>query len=815
MTMLRDLRYALRTLSKAPALSAIVILTLAVGIGATTAIFSLLNAVVLRPLPYPAPEQLAFIWAPHKMFAGLPLNVLGPANADVIALKRDVPALAHVAQFEVQAFSVETRGTPTRVSGARVNADFFDTFQVAPMLGRGIAAAEDRVGGEKAIVISAGLWQRAFNSDPRILEESVRLDGQPYHVIGVMPAGFGFPRSEDLLPGDVEDRTTDLWIPLATPAQERESLDFSNHTTIARLRPGVSIEQAQREVAQLMTQRDLLRPAEMRGWSGRVQSLTDASTGGVRRGMWLLFGAVVLVLLLACSNAAHLLLARAADRVHELGVRSALGASRRQLIRQALIESSLLALAGGVLGGALASAAVRVLVQLNSQIPRLEEASLDGRVLAFTVMVSLVTGQLFGLLPALWASRADVLNLLRRSYDRATTSDTRVGPALIVGEVVFAVVLLIGAGLFVRSYQQVRGIDPGFTSSAVTTRIVLDSRYAQTEDRRRFFDALLAEIRRTVDAPAIGLVDALPFSRSERLSPFEIEGRAPRQPQQLVPGRSATPDYFQAIGIPILEGRSFTENDRAGRPEVLIVNRAFAALHFPGQSAIGRRVSFRDLSRPAATIVGVVGDVRHSSLEDPPQPQIYESFWQSDISRAYLVVKPLATATSVSTAGIAAASRAAFQRIDSSVAVPDARPMEDLVRESRGRREFQTFLVAVLGSVSLLLAATGLYGVLAHMVKRRTRELGIRLALGAQRNDVLMLVLRRGLGLTVVGLSVGLVCATASAKLIATRLYGITPTDGVTIGAVSLLLIGVAALSCLLPSLRASRLDPVRVFRTE
>jgi predicted permease len=818
MTMIRELRYALRSFSKARALSAIVVLTLAVGIGATTAIFSLLNAVVLRPLPYPGSDQLVLIWAPHKLFAGLPLNILGPANADALALKRDIHALANVSQFRPQAFSLETRGTPIRVSGARVDAGFFETLQVAPVLGRGIGLEEDRVGGERAIVISAALWQRAFENDSRILERTVRLDGQAYHVIGVMHAGFRFPRSEDLLPGEVEGRTTDFWIPLATPAQERESLDFSDNTTIARLLPGVTVEQAQREVAQLMAQRDLLRPAEMRGWSGYVQSLVDASTGGVRRGMWLLFAAVALVLTLACSNAAHLLLARAADRVHEMGVRSALGASRRQLIRQTLIESAMLAIGGGILGIAFASVAVRVLVRLNPSIPRLDEASIDGRVLTFTLVASIVTGLLFGLLPALWASSADVLKLLRHSHDRASSSDARLGPALIVGEVVLAVVLLVGAGLFIRSYQRVRGVDPGFATSAVTTRIVLDTRYAQPAERRKFFEALLAEVRRTIDAPAIGLVDALPLSRSERLNPFEIEGRTPPLArQQLVQGRSASPEYFQAIGMPLVEGRTFTESDREGRPQVLVVNQAFAKLHFPGESAIGRRLTFlRDASKPLATIVGVVGDVRHSSVEDPPQPQVYESFWQSDITRAYLVVKPSSTpASSSSTAAIGAASRATLQRIDPSLAIADARPMQDLVREARAHREFQTFLVVVLSAVALVLAATGLYGVMAHMVRRRTRELGIRLALGAQRQDVLMLVLRRGLGLTLLGLTVGLACAMASTRLIAARLYGVTPTDGITVGGVSLLLIGVAAMSCLLPSLRASRLDPVRVFRAD
>jgi predicted permease len=816
MMMSREIGYAFRIVRKAPMLSAIVVLTLAIGIGATTAIFSLLNAVVLRPLPYPAPEQLVLIWAPHKIFAGLPPNMLGPATADVMALKRDAQALAHVALFQPDAFSLETGGTPIRVSGARVSADFFDTLQVPPVLGRGIDTAEDRVGSDRVIVISTALWQRAFASSPGVLEQAVRLDGQAYRVIGVMPTGFGFPRSEDLLPGEIEGKATDIWIPLVIPAEERESLDFSNYTTLARMRPGVSVDVAQREVGHIMSQRDLLRPAEMRGWSGYVQSLIDASTGGVRRGMWLLFGAVALVLLLACSNAAHLLLARAADRTHEMGVRSALGASRRQLVGQTLIESSMLAMAGGVLGVLLASAAVRVLVQLNPQIPRLDEASIDGRVLTFTLVTSMLTGLLFGLMPALWASRADVLNLLRRGHDRVSTSDARLGPLLIVGEVVLAVVLLVGAGLFVRSYLHVRGIDPGFATSALTTRIELDSRYAQAGDRRRFFEALLADVRRTVDAPLIGLVDALPLSRSERLNPFEIEGRTPPPTQQLVQGRSATPDYFQAAGIPLLEGRSFTESDRADRPQVLVVNRAFATRHFPDESPIGRRVRFlRAASHPSATIVGVVGDVRHSSVEDPPQPQIYESFWQSDISRAYLVVKPSATSTSAATTAIAAASRAALQRIDPSLAVPDARPMEDLVRESRARREFQTFLVAVLSGVSLVLAATGLYGVMAHMVRRRTRELGIRLALGAQRHDVLMLVLGRGLGLTMLGLTLGLGCAIASARLIASRLYGVTSTDGVTVGGVSLLLVGVAAISCLLPSLRASRLDPVRVFRAD
>ena len=545
-----------------------------------------------------------------------------------------------------------------------------------------------------------------------------------------------------------------------------------------------------------------------------MQPFLSHATGPLRPLMSLLFGAVSLVLLIACGNAANLLLARAASRTHELGVRSALGAGRKRLVRQLLTESVLMSCAGGALGVTIALAGIRILQHFDpGNIPRLNETSLDARVLIFSVGLSLLTGILFGILPALSVSGVNLSELLKQGGMRGIAgTSNRLRHGLIIIEIGLAVVLLSGSALLIRSYLKLQSVDMGFLQSTLTMGFSLDSRYAKPEQRRQFFRNVLDRIGELPGVQTIGLVDDLPLTSAESLSTFEVEGFA-NKPDQLVAHRQISDDYFKAMGTPLIEGRVFTEADSNAASPVAIVNQSFAKAYFGGRDAIGQHFRFSPgLEKVGAwqTVVGVVADVRQTRPEDAAEPQVYGPFWQGDAARASVAVR-----TSMPPAQLIPSIRGIVREIDPVLAVADIRTMDQRVADANARRRFQTFLLAVFAGVALFLAAVGLYGLMAYAVKQRTAEIGIRIALGAQRRDVLKLILGQGIMLTLAGLAVGLIAALAMTRVLVSLLYGVAPSDPVTLIIVPLVLIAISLLACYVPARRAMRVDPIVALRYE
>ena len=824
-TLLQDLRYSLRTLAKAPGFAAIAVLTLAVGIGANTAIFSLLNAVLLRSFPYRNADRLVYVFTPSHSLPQIPTEAIGPSDGDFFDIQRQAHSFSASTLFDQHSFNLSAEGAAQRVSAVFVQPSFFSLFGVNALFGRGVDAADTEPGREHVAVISHALWQSAFGGSREVLGESLTLDGQTYHVIGVMPASFGYPSGNEAPysnPGQ-----TQVWLPWAMTPREKTDRDNPIGYAVARLRPGVSVAQAQAEMDTIMPRLDALHAADspFKGTYAVVKPFTETVIGGVRLFVWLLFGAVSLVLLIACANAANLLLARAVGRRHEMGIRSALGARRSRLIRQVLTEALLLACAGGASGIFGAYVAIRLLLRLNpGDIPRLVETSLDPRVLVFALAISILTGVVFGILPALGVSRTNLSELLKQGGNKGIVgSSKRWRHGLIVGEVALAVVLLTGAGLLVRSYINLQDVYTGFSDSTLTMHIALDSRYRTSEQHQAFFHRVLDKLGALHGVTAIGAISDLPLSGSESMSYLTVEGYGNKK-NQLVDSRLATENYFEAMGTPLLAGRFFTAEDGAkGTARVLIVNAAFAKAYFPGRSAIGGRVC---LCYPFASgnvtasgakldwssVIGIVANTRHSNLENTPPPQVYQPFWQSGqaLAGAYFAIR-----TSSPSTQIIPAIRSAVASIDPTLAVADIQTMDQRVSEASALRRFQTSLFGVLAGVALFLAAIGLYGVMAYSVRQRTSEIGIRIALGAQPTNVLRLIVRQGMILAFVGIVIGVVGAFALTRFLSSLLYGIAPTDPTTYIVVSFVLLAVSFLACYIPARRATRVNPVVALRYE
>jgi predicted permease len=801
----------------------------------------------------------------------VPPEAIGPSAADFYDWRQQARSFSHLALFEQASFNVAAGsaaagGTASRsavsgsvvsgsvvssgaapgsvaaaggasdasaqrAGGARVSGGFFSTLGVHAAWGRTLDARDDEPGRGDVAVISHALWQSAFGGDAAILQRTLTLDARPHRIVGVMSPGWRYPRGGDLGKTSLGDAPTDVWVPLALTAGQRAEREPSNYSAIGRLRDGVSLAQARAEMIAIMDRLDALHSAELRGWSAHLRSSVDALLDDVRPLLWVMVGAVSLVLLIACSNAAHLLLTRAAGRTAEMGVRAAMGASQSRLIRQTLSEAMLLAGGGGAIGVVLAFVIVRGLLLLDpGNVPRLDAASVDARVLAFSVGLTLLTGLIFGLMPAVAASRVDVADLLRTGgQGRATASASRLRRGLIVGQIALAVILLVGAGLLMRSWLELQRVDPGFSPATTAMRVTLDGRYARPEQRLAFYRELLERARLAPGAGRAGLVDALPFSRSERMGFVEIEGY-PNRDGQLLHSRSIAGAYFDAMGTPLIDGRTFNDaDDIAGRPGVAIVNQAFVTTYLRGRAALGARLRFpAGANRPSPwfTIVGVVADVRHSNLEDAPPPQVYQSLWQTDAGSVYLAVGHTtaldASAATSSLSGdnasrppseLIASIRRAVRDLDPALAVGEARTMEGLVGEAGARRRFQTLLLSAFAGIALLLAAAGLYSVMAYSVKLRTAEIGIRLALGAPRAAVLRLVLGQGARLTLIGLALGAGAALGLTRVIAASLYRISPVDPLTFLGTAALLAGAALVACYVPAGRAARVAPLIVLR--
>ncbi|HYY56574.1 MAG TPA: ABC transporter permease [Pyrinomonadaceae bacterium] len=809
-TLWQDLRYGLRTLSKTPGFTLAAVLALALGIGANSAIFSVANAVLLKPLPYSEPERLVMIWG--DLFKP-GLDEIGASAPEFNDYREQGHVFESLACYTEGGFNLSGEGEPERISGAYVSADLFPLLGVGPTLGRTFAVEEDQPGRDQVVVLSHSLWQRRFAADRSIVGKTVGINGKSMTVVGVMPSAFQFP-----------DREVEIWKPLALDAEDRSEQSRGSHylNVIARLKPGVSVEQAQAEIKGIAERIRQQHPDQYdNGFGAKIVSRHEQVVGPIRPVLLILLGTVGFVLLIACANVANLLFARAATREREMAIRTALGAGRWRIVRQLLTESLLLSLAGGAGGLLLALWGVDLLVALAPvDIPRLSEVRLDGRVLGFTLLVSLLTGGLFGLAPALRLSKPDLQESLKDGARGAGEGfrRQRMRNLLVVSEVALSLVLLIGAGLMIRSFLQVQKISPGFNPDRVLTmRLSLpQSKYAEAKQQRAFFEQLTARVSALPGVESVGAVNFLPMSKSGNMWSFAIEGRGNAVGPNLH-FRMISPDYFRTLSIPLDRGRQFTEQDREGAPPVAVINETMARTFFPGEDPLGKRIKLASMTSPFPwlAVVGVVGDVKHYGLDEETKPELYVSYLQPLLPNFNVSSLFLAVRTTAEPAGLAAAVRREVAVLDKDQPVADIKTMEERLSESVAPRRFNMLLLAIFAALALILAAVGIYGVMSYSVTQRTHEIGVRMALGAQGSDVLRLVVGQGMILALAGVALGLLGAFALTRVMKTLLFNVSASDPLTFAGVAFVLSAVALLACLIPARRATRVDPMEALRYE
>lgn len=810
----QDLRYSLRSFGKNRAFAAVFVMTLSLGIGSCTAIFSLMTAVMFPPLPYGDVGRLVYITTPNRNLKQVPPEALVPGNADFADMKRANHSLSTMTQFTQRNFKLH--GSGISLSGAAVDANFFTTLQSLPELGRGITAEDNRPANAGVVVISHSLWQQLFGFDPSVLGKPLQLSDKTYRIVGVMPPGFQYPHNTDLDEGDNHSYATDVWVPLAlTPAQRADrGFPEGNTYALGRLKDGIAAGQAADELSAIMQSLDPLHTDFRQGWYAFVKPFRQTLEGSARPLLLLLMGSVLFVLLIACGNAANLLLARSASRMHELGMRATLGAGRGRLIQQMLTESLLLGAGGGIAGIGLAWVFLRLLLLLDpGGIPRLQEASLNGRVLGFAVAVTFLTSIVTGTLPAVWAARVNLIVFLKSGGQTgAKGGRNRVRSVLIAGEVAIVVVLLAGTGLLVRSFIKLEQVPIGFSLTTLAMKVNLPASYDRAGRSHAFFQTLLSQLQSQPGTVATGAVANLPFGDSKGVGIFRVEGD-PHPDGQAVDGASATPAYFAAMGISQIAGRPFTEGDVAER--AAIVNEAFAKKYFAGGNAVGKWVmpfnpggSAQSRNNVRRTIVGVVGDVRDWSVEAPPQAQLYSPF--SDSDSAYVVIR-----SALPRKDVVQSATAVLKRIDGSLAFSKVHSMRELVSDSMARRRFQMILLSIFAGMATALALIGFYGLLAYAVNQRGPEMGVRIALGATRMHVAGLILRQAFQLVAAGLLIGLAAALAMSRLLTSSLYEIQPWDPATFALVPALFLLATFVACLHPARRAAKTDPMVTLRCE
>jgi putative ABC transport system permease protein len=812
-TLLQDLRYGLRQLRRNPGFTAVAVLTLALGIGANTAIFSVVNAVILRPLPYPQPERLVLVYSTQTPGQ----RGREASYPDFLDWRTRNHVFKNMAVFRTGNFTLISDAGPEHLSAAIVSSSLLHLLGVAPVLGRSFLPGDDEPGavnGANAVILSYGFWQRRFGSRPQVVGKSINLDGHLFSVVGVAPPGFQFPgRSE----------AVDLWTTIAVDkdgAASRMATMRGAHylDTVARLTPEVTIPRAQAEMSAIVSGMNKEHP-DIHPRGVRIVPLLDGLVGPARMALLILLGAVGCVLLIACANVANLLLARATARQREMSIRNALGASRGRVVRQVLTESTLLSLLGGSLGLWLGLRGMDLLVRITPvDIPRLLQTGLDNRVLIFTAVVSLVTGLLFGLAPAIIGFRSDLAGSLKESGRGPSQGShrTRTHGALVVGEIALALVLLACAGLLIQSFLGLEKADPGFDPHDILT-LRLDSPSAYSiAQQLNFFARVIDGARSLPGVRSASGVFGLAFSEINANTGFDIEGRKfARSDRPEANFVAVAPDYFRTLGMPRLEGRDFTERDNLQAVPVAIVNAALARRYFPGQNLIGQRIKpgissgYGDRN-PVREIVGVVGDVKVTNLAAGPEPQCYVPLAQSPLGVMTLVVRsdgdPLEMAPAV---------RRLVASTNKQVPVYNVRSLDQMLAQSVAQPRFITFLFGMFAALAVALAAIGLYGVISYSVSQRTHEIGIRMAIGAEKNDVLKFVVGRGLKLALSGVAVGIAGALALTRFLASILYGVTPTDPLTFVAVSLVLLAVALLACYIPARRAAKVDPMVALRYE
>ena len=810
----QDIRYGLRSLRRQPAFTFIIVLTLALGIGACTAIFSLVNAVMLRSLPYGDSSRLAYLYLPNPNLKEIPPEALGPSNADFFDIKAQSRSFSAITFFDQKGFNLNAGGQPERVGVAQIDSSFLHTLEVAPLIGREFSDADQEPGNNHVVILNYALWQSLFAGAPDVLNRNVSLNDQTYRIIGVMPPGFGYPHHTDLAYGNGSIEITQIWVPYALTAQQKADRDNTSINVLARLAPGVTLKDAQAEMSALVARLEPLHKGLMfKGMTALVKPLNKQVLGPVRPLMLLLLAAVGFVLLIACGNAANLLIARAANRRHELGVRATLGARRGRLLRQMLTESLLLGSAAGIVGIGLAYLFIRALLKLNpGNIPHMESASLDLRALAFLVLISLTTSIVFGILPALSATRINLAGFLAGAGTRGLVPDRRrTRRMLVTAQVALVVVLLTGAGLFLHSYLNVLSVQTGFSPSTIAVSVPIGPAYNTIEKRRAFYATLLERISTQHGIDSAGLVNYLPLTNSESFTTLWVDGY-PNHDRQLVEARAITAGYLTAMQTPLLKGRNFTrDEDSPAQHPLVIVNQTFANKFFTGKDPIGQHLrTGTDL--PWSTVIGVVQDIRNQSLETAAVPQIYVSFLSSypPPNGADVAVRSSSPQTA-----IVSSIRAAVRSIDPSLAISGIHVMNDFATRATAPRRFQTTLLTLFSAIALFLAVVGVYGLLAYSVRQRTGEIGLRMALGSTRTGIARLILREGLSLLITGLCLGMVVAVAFARSLRGFLYEIPALDPLTFALVPALLFIATLAACLIPSAHAATTDPMVALRHE
>ncbi len=797
-TLFRDIRHGIRSLLKRPGFTLIALIALALGIGANTAIFSLVNAVLLRPLPFSEPDRLVWMWGNIRN-GGNRASVSPLDYLDYRGQNKTFSEFA--AMFSVPlAVNLTGSGEPERLVAAGVTGNYFQALGVQPALGRSFVLQNEKPGSDQVAVLSYSLWQKRFGGDTSIVNKTITLDGKVCEVLGVMPKDFSFPQA------------TELWVPLnfdVSPHMKQRKAHFLR--PIGRLKPGVTIAQAQADTDAIAQQLAAQYPETDTGWNLRVVSLREQLVGNTRPTLLILFGAVGFVLLIACANVANLLLVRAASRHKEVALRTALGASSFHIVRQMITESVMLALFGGALGTLLALWGVDVLATLSdSSLPSTALVRIDLTVLGFTLLLSIVTGVLFGLAPALRTVKLNLVDSLKEGGRGSGEGiqRNRIRSALVVFESAIAVVLLIGAGLLIRSLIRLQNTDPGFDPhNVLTMRVDLpQQKYPKPDNAVNFFRQLEARVGGLPGVENVGMITELPLSGQPNDMPFIVEGRSKEQIFDF-DFRRINQQYFQSLRIPLKRGRNFTEQEVSQSSKVLIVSELLASEVFPNEDPLGKRVVMW-MGNQVFEIVGIVGDLRHRSMENQPAPIMYLPTLENGGTN--LVIR-----TQTNPLALAAAVRKEVQAIDPDQPVAAVKTMEDWISSAVSTQRYRTGLLALFAAVALLLASTGIYGVMSFSVTQRTHEIGVRMALGARQRDVLSLVIRQGMALVIIGVGIGLLGAFAVTRVLTNLLFEVTAKDPVTFGVVGLFLTLVAFVACYVPARRATKVDPLVALRYE
>jgi len=805
-TLLQDLRFGVRVLRKNPGFTAVAVFTLALGIGANTAIFSVVNAILLRPLPFQDSGRLMMIWhtPPQKSFPGVARFAVSPAN--YLDWRSQNHGFDQMSAIGFRSLNLTGMGQPESVTGLAVSADFFSVLRIRPSAGRGFVADDDQPGRGNVVVVSDAFRQRHFGANENILGRTIKLDDQSYEIIGVMSPKFEFPSG------------VQLWMPLAWTDKERGVRGIHNYLVMARLKSGVDKEKAQSEMDAISNNLAHAYPTDDAGWGAVVMPLRDSLFGSVRPALLVLLGAVAFVLLIACTNVANLTLARALGRRKEIAIRTALGASRGRVMRQVLTETVLLSVAGGALALLLAHFAVDSIAAFLG--PRLRfsvEIGLDGWVLGFTLAISILTGIIAGLAPSWHLTKANLNASLKLGLGK-TDSDPgsdRARNVFVVVEVALSLLLLVGAGLTIRTLYLLQGVNPGIDPHNVLTvpLAISDAKYSSADQQTNFFNNVLERVRALPGVESAGAVSSLPFQEGGSTEPVIAEGQpiVPMADQPEVAVRLISPGYLSAMRIPLEQGRDLTEADKAESRPVIIVSDAFAKRFWPHGNPIGKHVTLTFVPGPSREVVGVVGDVKLDGLDvTRPVAAIYDAMSQKPQTQMVLAVRTSSAPTS-----LISAVTDAVHTVDPDEPVVAVVTMESIVDQSLGQQRLNAVLLATFAGLALLLGAIGIYGVQSYAVRQRVREIGIRIALGAKRSDVFLLVLRQGLKLALIGICIGLAASLGLTRLMASQLYGLSATDPLTFAAVAIVLAIVALLACYIPARRAMRVDPMVALRDE